>query len=571
MSGAWRRTFGLVRRVFAGAPLPVLVAAGVRVLNGCTAGLYSVTVAGLVDGLTGHAPALPWTAAFIGVVVVELGTNMLREVTDAWVSNTATLRVQALVLRCAGSVPLVRFLDPAFQDRLARASANLSERLKGWTEGALGLINQAVRVLSLLGAVLVLGGGAVLVVTILAAAIPLVVSRARIAAAERERDERVARPHRVGGALNDLMTSRAPAAEVRLLALGPWLRQRWQQAFRQWTAEDRRAASRRLGWDGFAEAGNIAALVAALAFLGVHVAGRPDVAGVFAGMLQAVTGLQGAAGGVLYTAGTMHEHATVLDDVSQILAEPAAEAVPPDGGEAPAAATASEIGFRYPGADTDALRGVSVRVAPHEVVALVGPNGAGKSTLAALLLGLYAPSCGAVGTARRASAVLQDFVRYTLPVRDNVGFGDLARREDDAALADALERAGSDLGAGLDTWLGNEFGGRDLSGGQWLRLALARGILPQTDLIVMDEPTAAIDPLAEVDIVRRLLALGRSRTAVVVSHRLGVARAADRILVLDEGRVVEEGTHERLLSLDGLYARMWRAQASWYQLPTGEG
>lgn len=176
-----------------------------------------------------------------------------------------------------------------------------------------------------------------------------------------------------------------------------------------------------------------------------------------------------------------------------------------------------------------------------------------------------------MGTAHRASAVLQDFVRYTLPVRDNVGFGDLARREDDAALADALERAGSDLGAGLDTWLGNEFGGPDLSGGQWLRLAVARGILPEADLIVMDEPTAAIDPLAEVDIVRRLLALGRSRTAVVVSHRLGVARAADRIIVLDQGRVVEEGTHEHLLSRDGLYARMWRAQASWYQLPAGEG
>ena len=136
-----------MQRVFARAPLPVLAAAAVMVLNGWTARLYSVTVAGLVDGLTGHAPALPWTAAFIGVVVVGLGANTLREVTDAWVSNTATLRAQAPVLRCAASVPIVRFLDPAFHDRPARASADLSGRLKRWVEGALGLISLARLVL----------------------------------------------------------------------------------------------------------------------------------------------------------------------------------------------------------------------------------------------------------------------------------------------------------------------------------------------------------------------------------------------------------------------------------------
>jgi len=200
----------------------------------------------------------------------------------------------------------------------------------------------------------------------------------------------------------------------------------------------------------------------------------------------------------------------------------------------------------------------------------VGPNGAGKSTLAALLLGLHAPDRGRVRVGGAppapglASAVFQDFVRYRLTVRDNVGFGDLRRLRDDAALGGALERAGSDLGGTLDVWLAPEFGGRDLSGGEWLRVAIARGTLPPAGLVVLDEPTAALDPLAEVDLVRRLLALGRGRTAVVVSHRLGVARLADRVLVLDGGRLVEEGSHAELLARGGLYARLWQAQASWY-------
>jgi ABC-type multidrug transport system fused ATPase/permease subunit len=566
--------------VFAGAPLPVLAAAGVLILNGCTAGLYSLTAAGLVNGLIGHAPALPWVAAFIGVVVVELGTNTFREVTDAWVANTAVVRAQALVLERAAAVPLTRFLDPEFHDRLTRARSSLGDRLRDWVNDALSLIGAVVRVLRLVAAVLVLGGGIVLAGALLLASIPLVISRSRVAAAERERNERAARPRRVGDALGALMTTRSPAAEVRLLGLGPWLRQRWRQAYSEWTKEDRRAASRRLRWNAFAEVGNIAGLAAALAVIAVRVAGRPDLAGVFAGMLQAVTGLQGAVAAVLYTAGSMHEHATVLDDVAAMLEEPVEQVLPQSDDRsaevAPAGGAVAVAGvrFRYPAAAEDALKGVTAHVEPGEVVALVGPNGAGKSTLAALLLGLYPPSAGTMRGGSRGglpvSAVLQDFAGYTLPVRDNVGFGDLERRADDAALNGALRRAGSEMEGSLDLWVGSDFGGPDLSGGQWLRLAVARGVLPQAALVVLDEPTAAIDPLSEVDIVRRLLALGRNGTAVVVSHRLGIARAADRILVLEAGRIVEEGSHAALMERNGLYARMWRAQASWYQLPHPE-
>lgn len=186
----------------------------------------------------------------------------------------------------------------------------------------------------------------------------------------------------------------------------------------------------------------------------------------------------------------------------------------------------------------------------------------------------HAAARGGVWRTRTAlgGAVFQDFASYTLTVRDNVGFGDLARICDDVALLAALRRAGSELAdadAGLDEWLGPAFGGRDLSGGQWLRVAIARGIVGHRPFLVLDEPTAAIDPVAEVDLVQRLLDVGRGGTAIVVSHRLGVARMADRILVMDEGRVVEEGTHAALVAAHGLYARMWQAQAAWYAPATG--
>ena len=154
--------------------------------------------------------------------------------------------------------------------------------------------------------------------------------------------------------------------------------------------------------------------------------------------------------------------------------------------------------------------------------------------------------------------------KFLLPVRDNVGFADLNRMQDDTRMRHTLDRAGSTFAQELDTWLGHEFGGRDVSGGEWLRLAVARGLFRQSQFVVFDEPTAAIDPVAEVEMIRELLTKDASRATLVISHRLGVARLCDRILVLDEGQLVEDGTHEELLARGGLYAEMWNAQASWY-------
>ena len=262
------------------------------------------------------------------------------------------------------------------------------------------------------------------------------------------------------------------------------------------------------------------------------------------------------------------------------------EGRPPGGdSDAPASATLSarEVAFTYPGTERTALSGVDLEVAAGTTLALVGANGAGKTTLAKLLLGLYLPNAGRVvrrgsdtreatknGIRTGTSAVFQNYQRYQLSLRDNVILADASAAADQGRVQRALRDGGvpEELWQGpdgLDLMLSREFGTRDLSLGQWQRLAIARGLFREHDTVLLDEPTASIDPLEEQAVYERFMRLAAGRTAIIVTHRLASARLADRILVLDGGRIVEDGTHEQLLARRGLYHRMFTAQAAWYQ------
>lgn len=209
---------------------------------------------------------------------------------------------------------------------------------------------------------------------------------------------------------------------------------------------------------------------------------------------------------------------------------------------------------------------------------MVGENGAGKSTLAKLILGLYPTGKGRIeiggfgaenmqaeSCRKYMSAVFQNFVRYQMTLSDNVRISEYGSDRDPKAV---LEKTSLDRGLveGCDTaMLSREFGGTNLSGGMWQQVAIARGRYRSHEIIVLDEPTAAIDPVEEYAMYRDFLTMAKGKTAVMISHRLGSARLADRILVMSGGRIVEDGTHEELLSRNGLYREMWDAQAASYQ------
>ena len=240
--------------------------------------------------------------------------------------------------------------------------------------------------------------------------------------------------------------------------------------------------------------------------------------------------------------------------------------------------------FTYPGRKEAVLRGLDLHLRPGERVALVGENGSGKSTLAKCLLGLYRPDAGRISAdgvdygdiapdrlRAAVTAAYQDYVNFQFTLRECIGLGDVTAIDDDQRIRGAARRGGADevaasLAQGYDTPVGGVLeGASGLSGGQWQRIATSRAFMRDAQLLILDEPAAALDPQAEAALYARFADGLAGRTALLISHRLGSARLADRILVLRGGRIAEDGTHAELLAAGGEYARMWEAQAQWYR------
>ncbi len=242
------------------------------------------------------------------------------------------------------------------------------------------------------------------------------------------------------------------------------------------------------------------------------------------------------------------------------------------------------VTFQYPGAPGIALRNISLRVAPGQVVALVGANGSGKTTLIKLLCRLYDPTEGRITLdgidardfasedyRRVFSVIFQDYAKYAMTVQDNIRFGDIYLPEDDPAIPQAATASGADdfirqLRYGYDTQLSRAFDeGQDISIGQWQKIALARAFLHQSQVVVLDEPTSALDANAEFELFQNFRDRIAHRAAIVISHRLSTVRQADYIYVLDQGRIAEEGTHDELMHHNGIYKRMFERQGFYYR------
>jgi len=241
------------------------------------------------------------------------------------------------------------------------------------------------------------------------------------------------------------------------------------------------------------------------------------------------------------------------------------------------------VSFSYPGVEQQAVSGVSFQVNPKETIAIVGENGSGKTTLMRLLMGIYKSDVGSVrfddkdiadyspsAVSKNISAVFQRYMRYQISLSDNIAISRYNQNPDKALIEKSVQMAGVDiqdeiLTDGYDTILSREFGGVDISGGQWQRLAIARGYYREHSLIVLDEPTSAIDPLEETKIYERFVDMSKDKTAFIVTHRLGSVRRADRIFVMDKGKLAESGTHDELMANGSIYANMYNMQKMRYE------
>jgi ATP-binding cassette, subfamily B, bacterial len=384
--------------------------------------------------------------------------------------------------------------------------------------------------------------------------------------------------------LRHYLTGSSAAHELKAFDATPYLRTRHDRLAAEAAAEEDAILRANARWSVFGALVSRAAEGPAAGRLALRVTRKE------ASVADAVTGglaTRRTAGGVqrlVDMTADLRRMAALVTDARSFAGPPARPATGPAPATSFTRIVVDGVRFTYRGSDRPVLDGVDLEIGQGEVVALVGENGCGKTTLAKILCGLYRPTAGAIRwdgvdatmsdpAAVRASiaVVFQDFVRYpSLTAAQNIGIGLPARMDDRPAVEEAARRAGAHeivaaLPQGYETVLSRQFGGVDLSTGQWQRVALARAFLRDAPLVVLDEPTAALDPRAERDLFETVAALYRSRSAVLISHRLSSVRFADRICVLAGGRIIESGAHDDLVAAGGTYAELFELQAHAYR------
>ncbi|TRY17029.1 ABC transporter ATP-binding protein [Tessaracoccus rhinocerotis] len=488
------------------------------------------------------------------------------------------------VLGVATGVGLRHFESPEFYNRLNRVQTSALSRPYQVTQGLLGMVGALAASIGV--GIALVSVSPLLLPLVVIGGVPILLTSRRESRLEFEFSVRQTVSMRWRQYFTVLQTGRDEAKEVRAFGLAPWLLRRFDEHYGSYLDDLGRHVRRRTVLMVLGQVGSALVLVATLLVL-VWLIARGDIGVAGAGAaIVAIRMLATQVQSLFRGVQTIFESGLFLDDLNGFLALGEAAREEDSGDEAPSGfleIEASGVHFRYPGSETEALRGVNIRLGAGEVVALVGENGSGKTTLAKLLAGLYEPDAGAIrwdgreirefrpsSLRERITVVFQDFVRYALPARENISVGRVDEPTDELRVRQAAAAAGAtsaleSLPQGYDTILSRLFsGGRELSGGQWQRVALARSFYRDAPLVILDEPSAALDPRAEHELFSTLRDALHGRTALFISHRFSTVRGADRIYVLNEGEVVEEGSHEALLAADGRYAELFRLQSDAY-------
>jgi len=494
-------------------------------------------------------------------------------------------RVNVMILEKALTLQLAHFENSDFYDKLTRARREASSRPLSLVMRTFGLAQNAVSLVSY--ATLLFKFSPWAVVVLIVAGLPAFIAEAKFSG-DRFRLFMWRSPEtRMQLYLETMLAREDHAKEVKLFGLGPLFLERYRDIFRKLYKEDRDLTIRRDTWGFFLGLIATTTLYGAYAWIAVSAIAMRITLGQMTMYLMLFRQGQAAVSSILSSISGMYEDNLYLSTLYAYLETPVGHSsgtilkgpLPADG------IRFENVSFTYPDAETPTLVDVNLHIRPGESLALVGENGSGKTTLIKLLTRLYDPTSGRIlldgqdlrewdeaALRDRIGVIFQDFTRYQLMLGENIGAGDVQNFEDETLWREAGEKGMASaivetLPAGYRTPLGKWFNdGRELSGGQWQKVALSRAFMrSRADILVLDEPTAAMDAGAEATIYEHFRALTQGRIAILISHRFSTVRMADQIVVLQDGRIIERGNHAALMELNGHYAHLFSLQAQGYR------
>lgn len=545
-----------------------------------------VTVTSVSTLLTVLQPVLPYLALEFALVTTSAMLNQVRTLLEHILNARLSHSINAAIIRKSLTLDLHFFENAEFYDKLENARREADRRALGILTDGFAVVESTITLGSFV--VLLFAFSPFVALLLLGATIPLFIAQTRFSELRFRLLTWRAPESRRMMYLERLLTNNDSAKEIKLFGLGEPLLKRYQELFWKFYSEDTSMAKRR---------SVISVIFGILTSLSYYVAYAWIVFRTITGAItlgsmtlylsifrQSQTTFQG----LLYSISSLYESALFMSNLYGFLELQPQMSTSAHPRKVPRPITQGiefrDVSFRYPNRQEWVLHHVSLKIMPGEKLALVGANGAGKTTFIKLLTRLYDPTEGQVlldgvdlreydidDLRTRIGVIFQDFVRYMMTARENIGFGQIEALEDQPRIEQAAEKGGADdviadLPERYDTMLGASFiKGRELSGGQWQKIALGRAFMRDAEVLVLDEPTAALDAEREYEIFQRFRQLTDGRIAILISHRFSTVRMADRIAVLENGALIELGTHRELLDKGGTYARLFNMQAEGYR------
>ena len=570
-------TWGLILRVVQPVVTLGIVAVAAKIVTG---------VANALE----HRPQFPhfwwWVGSEVALALIVGVLARTIDYTDQLLADRYTNHVSVQVMEQAAQLDLTTYEDPAYYDRLERARVQATDRLAMIQQ--MGRLFQEV-IQTLIWSGVLVYRSPLMILPLVAGVLPSFIGETHFAFLGYEKNFRQTPRKRIMDYLRQVAGGKEAAKELKLFNLSAWFTNRFRGLSQEIYEENVELANKKMLWGG------LLSLISTIGYYSAYVfaiyeaiSGRYPTIGVFALVTAAIQQAQSNFQQAFSTASGIADQALFLTDLIAFFEIKPSVQDKPNALPAPRPIRRGfefrNVSFAYPGTERRVLKNFNFTIEPGQRIALIGENGQGKTTVVKLITRLYDPTEGQIlldgidlrdysldDLHREMGVIFQDFMRYEMTVRENIGVGHVEVPHSEADLETAAHKSLADevvkkLPGGYDQMLGRRFvSGVDLSGGEWQRIALARAYLRDAQLLILDEPTAALDAKSELEVFERFAELTAGKMALLISHRFSTVRMADRIVVLSGGRLVEEGTHRQLIALGGQYAAMFEMQAASYR------